>query len=302
MNRRLLIEVVVASASWGIIALAIAIFCGFSPFLWPICGALMGGICYRFSDVCHAVRMADSKNFLPLKGVLIACSECLYVFSVITLALLPVQTLIFWYMVTSSNWDWVLGYPLAILWTMCGMGFVVVAFEAALNRENNSRSWTFPLIRRLAFLCPKRLICFAQSFYNNAGWTIECECEEERLTSLSIKGLGSVFRNTISGVVFFNTFVILMLPLGLLLLMDVLATAMLACASNERIAVSFGAAVGCCVAMLLSFAGVTYSITLLSACGVSGGAFGGIVYVSRAWLTAHPPTFKLPDFDASTAS
>lgn len=300
MNRRLLIEVVVASASWGVIALAIALHFGISAWLWPLCGAFAGGIGYRFSDLCYAVCTTTVKNFVPYKGILIGCSECLYVFGVLTLAFLPAQTLIFWYTHAPNNLDWGIGYIAAILWTMFGMVFVVSGFEAvSLNRRNDSRPWTFPLFRRLAFLWPRRFAVFAESFYNDKGWTVKCE--REKLTGFSYKGVMSVFRHAVSGAIFFNSFIFLMLPMGLLLLMDALASVMLACAPNERIAVLVGAATGCCVAMLLSFAGITSSITLLIACGISGGAFGGMVYAGRAWLTAHPPTFRLPNLDTAVA-
>lgn len=302
LSKRLAAEVALCAGFWGVIAFAITLAFGRS--LWPSVplAACMGGIFYRFPDFCRAVRTASpQKMAVPFIGILTGCCKFVYVTGLLVIALLPAQTLIFWH-IYGAQWslDWGIGYIVSVLWIVLGMGCVLISADIILwNRRKDSRPWTFPLMRRYKFLAWGKFVSFSQKLADDKCWTVEVEGNP---LSLSARGVKEVIWHTVSGMVFFNFFILILPVIGLSLVLDVLMTAALACAPNERLSVSAGGAFGCAVATLLAFLGFGPPAALLGICGIAGTVGGGALYILRVWFVAHPPTFRVADRASSTGA
>lgn len=289
-------DIAVASVLGGLLALTVALTFGLSPFLWPLLGVVAGPLCYKpgevaavtvacIRDLWKAVREGGLHvSFPPVsfpglwRGVgtgtfVVGCIICVVV-SLVTLPLLVMLLL--------SFLDWLPSVPLGDLLVAGGVVvFLSTIFGGAitgifLNVPELRSRWAMPLSRWVVLP-----LLGADGFV-----PLKKEDDPERKSKSEPTSKKD------------NLLFCLLLPplcqgmalLASVLVLDLLITIVLACASTRRIASMLGATLCCTGAAIAALCGITFAPALLVIGANVGWCAGPSLYLLREFLAAAPAT------------
>lgn len=283
-------DVAIASVLGGALALTLALTFGLSPFLWPLLGLVIGPLCYKpgeiasttiacTSDIWKVMREGGFQRFFHpvpfhrwLEGVkkgafVVVCAMCLMLSSVVLPFLVTLPLVYFGWSSPMMEVDGGI-----VLFTAVGSALLGVFCWGWLFKVPELRSrWIMPLSRRI-FL----------PLTGDDGF-VPLETDGVLWSKVMEKGPLGI-----------RIFFIPLLQLGVLLVpglvLDVVITIALACASTRRIASMLGATLFCTGAAVAALCGITFAPVLFLIGGIVGWFAGPSLYLLRETLAAAPST------------
>lgn len=291
MQRAWPYDIAVASVLGGVLALTFALTFGLSPFLWPLLGLVIGPLCYKPGEIasttvaCTSDLWKVARNWKPqlsfstasfhywrevLKegAFCVGCFICLCI-SAVTLPLLVVL------FVGLSGWfpDMVAFTEVCVLMFMSiVLGFLSLALLFGIPALRHR--WAMPLSRRV-FL----------PLLGQDGFTSSPSPDNAVRKQTKKQFLGVCL------------FLLPFFQVGSLLapglVLDVVITIALACASTRRIASMLGSTLFCTAAAVAALCGITFAPLLFLIGGIVGWFAGPSLYLLRASLAAAPSTVPI---------
>ncbi|MBI3336373.1 hypothetical protein HYZ98_02285 [Candidatus Peregrinibacteria bacterium] len=273
-------DVAVASALGSVIALSVALTLGWSPYLWPLVGLIAGPFCYRPREVTativalsHALYRTLRKGMLPGPTTLWIMGDVLLIF--VSMAVIPLMVtllLIGMGILPQTAPDGTSAFVVVALgpmWMSMACGALALIACCSIIPELETR-WSMPITRLVL------LPLTGQNGYRVFG----TPRRDRKLTR----------KETFTLCLFLPPLSQMAMLLWLFIILDLLVTLVLACASTKRIAAMFGSTIGCTAGMIAALCGITFAPTILVV-GASTGWFAGpVLYLLREHLANSPRT------------